>query len=381
MANNAITKIDQIALYSRLIVKTVRMSLGMTRNLPTVISTLGPMLKKKQSDPRYGHPADCRRVDGKLYWHMHIPGFPSPAFDRVFRHWLAHNLGLLPYPGLYSGHVAITRTCSLNCEHCFEWEPTNQPETRSEEDIMKTVEQLINLGAAQIILSGGEPVSRFPLLLRIVGEFCTRGVQFWIITSGTGLTRDRIEMLKKSGLTGIIFSLDHHDMHAHDRFRRQSGCYQQVISSVKTSHALGLVTAFALCATNEFVCKDNLEAYMQLASDLNLTFIQILEPKPIGKYEGQDVSLKPDKRKLLESFFDRASIASSESRGSPLIMYPDYHNRRYGCEGGKFHLYIDTKGQAFPCPFCKSTTASMRELTPSNLGKKLFCPNAAEFGV
>ena len=372
MFDKPITRFDRMTLCGRLFFKTVRESLGMTRSLPTVISTLGPVLKKKQNDPRYGHPANCRRLDGKLYWHMNIPGFPSPAFDRVFRHWLAHNLGLLPYPGLYSCHVAITKDCTLKCEHCFEWETINKTETPTEQDIIKIVERLISLGAAQIIFSGGEPVSRFPFLLRLLREFHSRGVQLWISTSGSGLTPDRIKELKQCGLTGIIFSMDHHDMSSHDQFRGQQGCYQQVIASTKTATEVGLVTAFALCATNEYVSTANLEAYMQLAANLSLTFVQILEPKPIGSYAGQDVSLKPDRQRVLESFFDRPNVSLT----SPLLSYPDYHNRRYGCEGGKLHLYVDTDGRAFPCPFCKEVSASINELKPSNLSAKLVCPRA-----
>lgn len=379
--NESITIIDRISLYSRLIIRIVKVGFSITHKLPTAVSMLGPVLKKKQHDPRYGHPSNSRRIDGRFYWQMNTPGFPSPAFDHVLRHWLAHSMGLCAYPGLYAAHVAITKQCSLNCLHCFEWESINQPETQTDEDIIKTVEQLIELGAAQIIFSGGEPVARFDFLMRLLNAFRDRAVQLWINTSGDGLTDDRIAMLKRSGLTGIIFSLDHHDRHAHDQFRGREGCYQQVISSAECAHELGLVTAFALCATNEYVSKDNLDAYMQLALDLNLTFVQILEPKPIGKYQGQEVSLKPEKQRILESIHDHASSCSTASGRQPLISYPDYHNRRYGCEGGKLHLYVDTDGRAYPCPFCKSRPTGLEELTPLNLEEKLACPNAAAFGT
>ncbi len=372
MAKKNITKINQITLYCRLFFKAVRVAFGLTHNLPNLLSTLGRILKK--NDSGYGRPSNGRRVDGKLYWHMHIPGYPSPAFDQLFRHWLAYNLGWISHPGLCMSYVAITKTCPLNCEHCFEWESINQPETVSEQEIIETVERLINLGATQIIFSGGEPVSRFPLLLRIVNHFHNHSVQLWINTSGIGLTTDRIKQLKKSGLTGIVFSLDHHDRQAHDRFRGREGCHRQVISSVKASSASGLATAFALCTTPDFVSEKNLEAYLQLATDLSLTFIQILEAKPLGKYAGQKVALEPSQKKLLEALYDRAAVSRSEH---PLISYPEYHNRRYGCDGGKRHLYVDTEGRAFPCPFCKTVPVAIRDLTPSNLSTKWVCPNTS----
>lgn len=381
MIKNGTTVIGGMTLSARLIIKTIRESARMTGDLHSALTKLGPILRTKQRDPRYGHPANCRRVDGKLYWHPHIPGYPSTAFDRVFNHWLNHNLNAHPYPGLYFAHVAITKTCGLNCKHCFEWDSINQPETRTDEEIIDTIERLIELGAAQIILSGGEPLARFPFLLRILNEFRARAVQFWINTSATDLTAERIDSLKKRGLTGIIFSLDHHDMRAHDDFRGKAGCYQQAIASARTAASSGLVTALSLCATNEYVTAENLEAYMQLARDLNITFVEILEPKPIGKYAGQEVSLRPEKQRVLESFYNRTSSKDAAARQHPLISYSDYHNRRYGCEGGRFHLYVDTDGRAYPCPFCKSRPTGLGELTPSNLQEKLVCPNAAAFGI
>lgn len=374
MRNESITIIDRISLYSRLAVKIVKTAFCVTHSYSKAASMLGLALKKAPLAQQYGHPSNCRRVDGRYYWNMNTPGFPSPAFDRVLRHWLSHNLGLRPYPGLYSAHVAITKNCSLKCRHCFEWESINQPENRTDEAIIGTMEQLLDLGAAQIIISGGEPVSRFNLLKRLLNTLCDGEVQFWINTSAEGLTRDRIGSLKQNGLTGIVFSLDHHEMRAHDQFRGKEGCYRQVISSARTAHEIGLATAFALCATNEYINRENLNAYIQLAQDLHVTFVQIIEPKPIGKYAGQDVSLQPEKQKILESLHDHA-VNDRTVADRPLISYPDYHNRRYGCEGGRFHLYIDNDGKAYPCPFCKSVSASINELRPDNLATKLVCPN------
>jgi MoaA/NifB/PqqE/SkfB family radical SAM enzyme len=366
-------RISNRVLFFRLGYKTFRMSLEMTNSLGIALSALAPMIRTKCTDPRYGNPFNHRKVDGRLYWHPHIPGYPSPAFDRVFRHWLAHNLGLLPYPGLYSAHLAVTSVCGLDCSHCFERDSLRRTETRSEEEILGSINRLIDLGAMRITLTGGEPTARLPMIHRALQVFRERGVEFWINTSAIGLTPKEIGSMKTAGLTGIAFSLDHHDARAHDRFRRREGLFQQVIASARHAADRGLTTEFVLCASNEFISEDNLESYARLAAGLGVTFIQIVEPKPIGRSAGRDVALKPDKKAILEAFRDRSR---SDVTG-PLINYVDQHNRKHGCEGGKFHIYVDTMGKAFPCPFCKSVCAMLENLTPSTLSQELYCPHSA----
>lgn len=358
-------------LIGRLIHKVIGSNLVLSPNPATALLSAGKMLRETCGNDRYGRLLNYRQVDGKYYWHPHLPGYPSPAFDRFLRHRIECNAD----PALYAAYVVITSACPLNCEHCFEHDAVTSNETRSEEEVLDSITQLINLGTTRIALTGGEPLTRLPLIHCILQHFSNHEVQFWINTSAAGLTTTRIRELKSSGLTGITFSLDHHDEHAHDRFRGREGCYRQVISSVKTAVELGLVTELSLCATNDFVSEENLTTYLRLASDLGVPFVQILEPRSIGKYEGRNVALKPDKRKLLESFCRRKSTSRNGTE-KPLINYPDYHNRRYGCDGGKYHIYIDMFGNAFPCPFCKSCSASLDDLNRSNLSRRLRCPHS-----
>ena len=187
------------------------------------------------------------------------------------------------------------------------------------------------------------------------------------------MTEERINALKERGLTGVTFSLDHHDPIAHDRFRGRPGLHQQVVASARIAVDRGLVTELALCATNDFISEENLAAYGRLAAELGVTFIQIVEPKPIGKLAGRAVAPRPEKRAMLEAFHDRVRNAED----GPLLHYVDRHNRTHGCEGGKFHIYVGASGRAFPCPFCPSVSAALEELTPTNLNRVLFCPNAA----
>lgn len=374
MARKSISRIGLVTLYLRLIAKGVCMALGMARKISPIIAAMRRLLKTACEYTGFWPTLCTKRIDGRSYWHLYVPGFPSAAFDRVFRHWLAYHLGLDAAYGLYTGLMSVTRKCGLFCEHCYEWEWLNLPEEPEEIEVFQTVEKLMALGPGQIILGGGEPASRVSTILRILERFSGKEVQFWISTSGMGLDRQKLGRLKQGGLTGIVFSLDHFDESAHDRFRGRHGCYRHALSMLDAANELRLVTALSLCATNGFVSLENLAAYMQLASALDVSFVQVLEPKPVGRYKGRRVSLTPEKVAVLESFVRRAK----KCPGWPRICYPDYAGRRYGCSGGKLYLYIDTAGQAFPCPFCRTEPAALAGLTPSNMEKMLSCPRGAD---
>ena len=229
----------------------------------------------------------------------------------------------------------------------------NQRETLTRADIQGLVARLQAVGVPQIQFSGGEPLQRHEDLLAILSAArpCT---DFWIATSGWGLTAKRAQQLKRAGLTGTIISLDHWHPPKNDAFRGMPGAHTWVTSAAAAARNAGLVVGLSLCATREFTTSENLYRYVQHARELGIGFIQILEPKPIGHYAGKDVALRPEQVRLLESFFLTMNYDSKHLR-DPAVDYPAYYQRRGDCFGaGQRYLYIDTDGGVHPCPFCRN---------------------------
>lgn len=374
MAKPPVSMLDRIALTIRLAFKIFALGSDLTQSIPGLIGLAIGLVPGKRKALGFGPGPNLYLVNRKLYWHLNMPGFPSAAFDRVFRAELSHRLGQTSGPGLATAFVAITKKCGLNCEHCFEWASLNRQETLSEEDILVEVNRLISLGVGQIFFSGGEPVNRFRTLIRVLDTFRNSPTEFWIITSAMGLTENRIKELKSVGLTGIMFSLDHYDPNEHDRFRGRIGCHQNALSSARTARDCELATALSLCASNKFISEPFLDAYLGLARRLGVGFVQVLEPKPIGRYAHADVALTCENRKLLEATFERIRRGAKRYRGYPIVSYPDYYRRLNGCIGGKRFIYIDTDGQVFPCPFCKKTSSQLSDLVPGRVCGQLVCP-------
>ena len=292
------------------------------------------------------------KVDNKYYYTFYAPGWPSKAFTK----YISNNLRKLNKASdslsLDTILFAITKKCGYKCEHCFEWDVLNKPETLSRENLMSVIQSFQRIGITQLQLSGGEPLNRFDDIIYIL-ENIKKGTEVWLFTSGYHFTEERAALMKKRGLTGISISLDHWIPELHNTFRGKKNAFDWVEQAVTNARRQKLVVCLSLCATNEFISKNNLVQYAELAKHWGVSFIQLLEPKAVGHYANKDVYLDKDKISLLEDFYTTYNY-SKDYVGYPSIVYHGFYNRRIGCgAGGKHYVYVDTDGDVHNCPFCQ----------------------------
>lgn len=301
--------------------------------------------------------AKIAKVDGKYYWKIGTPGFPSEKLKAMQGREVDTLLTGQPFQGLRTLFLAITKKCTLNCEHCFEWENLNEPEVLSDEQLIEIVQKYQDYGTTQIMLSGGEPMLRLESIYNILKN-TQKASDFWIFTSGLGLNEKNAKQLKREGLTGVLISLDHFDPELHNQFRGHKKAFQWVIEGAINAKKAGLVVTLSLCATRSFTTRDNLIQYMELARRLGAAFVQIIDVRASGRYAGQPVNLSTEQIDLLEEFYLKYNN-EPEYQDYPIISYLGYHQRRMGCfGGGNRFFYVDTDGDAHLCPFCTGKTCS-----------------------
>ena len=306
------------------------------------------------------------KVDGRYYYEYNTPGWPSQAYDEYH---LAEINRVTPFrhkPFAFKNViVAITKKCALRCEHCFEWEALNGKEKLTTPNLQAIVYKFQEQGVGQLQFSGGEPLLRMPALLTIL-KTAKPGTDFWVITSGHHFTLKNARALKQAGLTGVTISLDHVNPNLHNHFRGFAEAYDWVEKAAANASQVGLVIGLSLCATKTFVTTENLLQYAQLAGRLGAAFIQLLEPKAVGHYAGQDVSLPPAQQKLLEEFYLNLNYKPAYQH-LPMVVYYDYQRRQAGCAAAADrHVYVDTDGQLHACPFCQKPAGSALELDITN---------------
>jgi len=299
-------------------------------------------------------------VNGKYHIGLYTPGWKSPIYERFIASQL-HD-----FKPVAKGTVnrfnnvffAITKKCALQCEHCFEWENLNKKEVLSDKELQDIVKRIQEKGVSQIHLSGGEPLIKMDTLVALLNN-ADKSSEFWLVTSGFKLTNTNARRLKEAGLTGAVISLDHFIPEAHNTFRHFKDAYYWVEEAVKNANNNHLMTALSLCTTKEFISESNLMAYMELAKELKVSFVQFLEPKAVGHYANKEVLLNTQEIAVVEKFFRKMNFTPAYS-SYPIIIYHGYYQRRQGClSGGKKGLYVDTDGDINPCPFCHKKTGNV----------------------
>lgn len=300
------------------------------------------------------HLTKAVQVNSRVFLQVVFPHLFSAAATAVVINELNRNVPIPGHrPGLTKLLLAITKKCSLQCAHCFEWDALNGRESLTADDLLTIIRKFQVDGVATIELSGGEPLNRYDDLLRILQESDTEQTDFWLVTSGYRLTPPRALALRQAGLTGAVISLDHWDAAAHDRFRGMAGSFDWARQAAQNAKTAGLAVCLALTAVRDFCRPEYLWQYAQLAREWGVHFIRIMEPKAVGHFAGQDVLLRPPEIAVLEAFVcqiqhDRAY------RDFPVVEYYAPNQRQAGCSGaGKRFLYVDTDGDMHACPFCR----------------------------
>ncbi len=315
---------------------------------------------------------------GRYYMGLYTPGWKSGGYATFMRSQLNDFKRVMGKVNRFNTvFMAVTKKCSLQCEHCFEWEHLNKKDVLTQEKLSLMVKKVQTAGVSQIQFSGGEPLLKVDWLVQVL-KGAAKTTDFWVVTSGFKLTRENAHALKIAGLTGVIVSLDHFIPEKHNVFRGFKDAFYWVEEAVKQAKAHELVVALSLCATKEFLSKENLMAYMELAKKWGVSFVQFLEPKAVGHYKDKDVTLRPEQLTLLEDFFMQMNFDSAYA-SFPIITYHGQYQRRLGCfSAGVKGLYVDTDGDINPCPFCQTKMGSLLDADfGENLGAMAMggCPS------
>ena len=297
-------------------------------------------------------------VNGKYFWDMYGVGWPTLLFKQNVINECKRIEKGNEKPGLRNVLFGITTKCPLQCEHCYEWQNLNIKERLSFNDLSGIVEKLIAHGVGQIHLGGGEPMMRYNEILKLLQRYSNQA-GFWIVTSGYGFSREHATQLKLAGLTGVCVSLDHHNENLHNQFRNHTEAFAMAEKAAKVCKSAGLVTSLSLCSTKEFTSDENLKTYAELSKNWGVSFIQLLEPRAVGHYEGKSVKLSLYQKEMLERFFLTLNNDVNHSN-YPIVIYHEYYKPTLGCRGaGNGALYIDPLGNVHPCPFCRKFSGNL----------------------
>jgi pyrroloquinoline quinone biosynthesis protein E len=244
----------------------------------------------------------------------------------------------------------ITHRCPLHCVYCSNpLELTSRSEELATSDWLRVFSEAAALGVLHLHLTGGEPLARADLAELIAGA---RSLRLYtnLITSGIGLSRERLAGLVEAGLDHLQLSFqDSSEGQANWIAGTRAHAHKLELAAWIKEHQIAFTVNLVVHRQNI----EHLEEMIAALEALHPDRMEIAHAQYYGWALQNRSALLPTRAQL-----DRAvavvTAAEERMRGKVRIdmVVPDYHARfPKACMGGwgRQLLLIDPAGRALPC--------------------------------
>ncbi|MEY4210849.1 MAG: hypothetical protein RLZ92_1230 [Pseudomonadota bacterium] len=263
----------------------------------------------------------------------------------------------------------LSYKCPLQCPYCSNpLDYAKYPNELSTEDWKRVLSQARKMGAVQLGFSGGEPLTRqdLPELVRYAREL---GYYSNLITSGYGLTEDKIIELKQAGLDHIQVSIQASSQELNDHLAGTTTYqHKQEVARLVKKHGYPMV----LCVVIHRQNIHQMSEILAMAESLGADYLELANTQYYGWAHINRDALLPTREQFAEA--EKIAQAFKEKVAGKMKIYyvvPDYYeDRPKACMNGwaTTFLTITPDGTALPCH-------SARELPG------LDCPNVNDFSI
>ena len=261
--------------------------------------------------------------------------------------------GFEPGPPLWL-LAELTYRCPLQCPYCSN--PLDFARSHEELSTAERIEgfrQAREMGAAQLGFSGGEPLVRQDLVELISAA---RGLGYYtnLITSGIGLTEEKIASFAEAGLDHIQISFQAADEEVNNLLAGSKKAFAQKLAMARAvkKHGYPMVLNFVTHRHNI----DNIDQIIRLCIELEADFVELATCQFYGWAELNRAGLLPSKEQLVraERITNewRDKLAAENHPCKLIFVTPDYYEERpKACMNGWGNLFLDITpdGTALPC--------------------------------
>jgi pyrroloquinoline quinone biosynthesis protein E len=246
--------------------------------------------------------------------------------------------------------LELTYRCPLHCVFCYN--PTEFASTGAELSTaawLRVLREARALGAVQLGLSGGEPLARDDLET-LVAEAHRLGFYINLITSGIGLTPERIAALKAAGLDHIQLSFQDSTRELND-FLSSTRTFdlKAKVAALIRAHDYPMVLNVVLHRQNI----DHVGEILEMAERLGAQYVELANTQYYGWAWLNREQLLPSRAQLQRA--ESITQRFRERVGNRMKIYfvvPDYFETRpKPCMSGlgKLFLAVAPDGTAMPC--------------------------------
>jgi MoaA/NifB/PqqE/SkfB family radical SAM enzyme len=246
--------------------------------------------------------------------------------------------------------LALTHRCQAACDHCYAHVPeSDERDELTTQECFSVMDQCKELGALQILLTGGEPLLRKDIF-DLVAHAHEIGLLTRISTNGYLLTRECVKQLEQAGLNQCGVSVDYADEGAHDQARKLPGSYERVIRALGYLREHGIERKIVSCAAHDKI-PGEIERIIELGERLEVSSVHLSLPFLSGRWADS-----PEKA-LSEGELDRLRSLLKH----PLVDM-EFPSRKTMCGiHARSYLHVGATGDVTPCPAVPYAMGNMRQ--------------------
>jgi pyrroloquinoline quinone biosynthesis protein E len=245
----------------------------------------------------------------------------------------------------------LTHRCPLACPYCSNpLELDSRADELDTQTWLRVLSEAAELGILHIHLSGGEPASRRDLV-DIVTHCAKVGLYTNLITSGIGLSEQRVAELSRAGLDHVQLSIQDSEAASADRIAGYEGAFAR-----KREVARWVMAAGFPLTVNAVIHRANVSragAMVKLAIELGAKRVEIAHTQYYGWAKTNRAALLPPRAEAEQAIAEVEKLRE-EHKGTIVIdhVIPDYHAHfPKACMGGwaRRTLNVTPTGRVLPC--------------------------------
>ncbi len=254
--------------------------------------------------------------------------------------------------------LGLTYRCQRNCPYCSIGRyPILKDEELTAPEIKTLINQAAHIGIPKVNFFGGEPLLRedLPELVRHAVE---KGLLAFLDTNGCLLTKERVGLLKKAGISCININLSSWLKQGDSEDNYISRMSEDIDFHIKHSLETKVPCVGSFYVDKALIKNGALKKLIILCRNKGFTGVRLLLPMHCGKLMHKDDNFSPDELREVFSLVDN-SFVYHES-----ILYGEGNGKRI-CEASKGHtIYVSPYGDV---QFCYTVPFSFGNIRKSPL--------------
>ena len=286
-------------------------------------------------------PRGMFRVGDAFYPLFLLPDFHGPHFDEALRRLL------LPGRGPFVVHLAVTGVCPSRCVYCYASAGGADAPDLGDDRLLDVARAIAREGVPLIVLSGGEPLSRFDRLVKLVDILAPHS-EVRIATSGVGLTSARAAQLRDAGLTALAVSLDSDDPTSVNTSRGYRRAFDAATDALRCSAQAGLITLVTTVVDRaSFRTPAEVDRFLRFIRDIHPTLLVNFLPRfASGRAVSSGGFCSPAEYAPVAAVIGR----TIRDRGYRANVFLEPLELLMGCVGGgRRQLNVDIRGNVTAC--------------------------------